>query len=411
MNKLWLIIFYEYRSNVLTKGFLFGILSMPLLVALIVILGMVFGGLETDKKPLGYIDREGFLADPVPAPPRAGDSSPDFVSLIAFDSEESARKALEEGDIQAYYVLESDYLETQHVELFYIKEPGGNATRQFLDFVLINWLDGLQPEIAERAVAGSSMIARTPDGKIEFSEKTILSALFPGIMTFVFYIMIMVTAQTMVEAVVKEKENRTMEILITSVSPQRLITGKVLAVTGVCFTLLLGWVILATLGINIGANVFEIEILRNFQVEPQMALKLAWVFVPAYFIVVAIVVTQGATLVEVQEAQQVASFVALLFFAPYFLIMVFIEHPNSVLALTMSFIPITAPFTIALRSIAAFVPWWQILLSSAILWISAIFSIWLARKVFYLGLLRFGKRLEWKEIFNKMKLRSKTRAQ
>jgi ABC-2 type transport system permease protein len=410
MNKLWLVAFYEYKRHVKTKGFVLAILSMPLVVALIMGLATIMEGLDVNEKPLGYVDQAGLLTEPVPVPPRAGGDDSEFVHLIAFDSDESARVALDEGEIQAYYVLGTEYLETRHVELFYNKEPGANATRQFWDFVQINWLDDLQPEIAERVVAGSTLIARTPDGRIESSDKTILNAVFPGIIAFVFYFLIMVTTQTMIETVVKEKEDRMMEILITSVSPQRLITAKILGVTAMSFTLLLGWITLAALAINIGGNVFEIEVLRNFQVDPGMALKLAFVFTPAYVIVVAIVVALGSSLVEVQEGQQIASLVALLFFIPYFLIVVLIQSPNSVLAIAMSFFPITAPFTFALRSLATFIPWWQIGLSSVILFLTAVFSVLLARKIFYLGLLRYGKRLAWKEIRTRLGLHNKVRA-
>ncbi|MCJ7623751.1 MAG: ABC transporter permease [Anaerolineaceae bacterium] len=411
MNKLWLVAFYEYKHHVMTKGFILLILSMPLIIAFIIVLTTIMEGFEVNDNPLGYVDQVGLLIEPVRVPQRAGDDGSEHVPLIAFDSEENAREALEKGEIQAYYVLGPDYLETRHAELFYNKAPGENAMSQFWDFVQINWLGDLQPEIADRAVAGSTLVARTPDGRIESSEKTILNAVFPGIIAFVFYFLIMVTTQTMIETVVKEKEDRMMEILVTSISPQRLVTAKILGVTAMCFTLLLGWIILAALAINVGGNVYGIEVLRNFQVDLQVMLKLTLVFVPAFVIVIAIVVALGASLVEVQEGQQIASLVALLFFSPYILIVVFIENPNSVLAIAMSFFPITAPFTFALRSMATFIPWWQIASSSVILILTAVFSIWLARKIFYLGLLSYGKRLAWKDIRTRLSLRNKARAQ
>ena len=137
MIKLWLVAVYEYRRNVFKRSFILALLSVPLMIALNVGVGLYMESRGNDDAPVGYVDHAGLFADPIPVPV-SGSREP--VEFVPFQTEEDARAALESGQIQAFFVVAADYGETRDMTLFYLEEPGGNATRQFYDFIQVNLL-------------------------------------------------------------------------------------------------------------------------------------------------------------------------------------------------------------------------------------------------------------------------------
>jgi ABC-2 type transport system permease protein len=107
----------------------------------------------------------------------------------------------------------------------------------------------------------------------------------------------------------------------------------------------------------------------------------------------------GATVTEAREGQQVTGILALPIWIPYMLVGVIFRSPNSPLAVLLSMLPLTAPLAILMRDGVAILPAWQIGLSALIQVLAAAGAIWLAGRAFRLGMLRYGKRLKWREIF------------
>ncbi|UCF26717.1 MAG: ABC transporter permease, partial [Chloroflexota bacterium] len=108
-------------------------------------------------------------------------------------------------------------------------------------------------------------------------------------------------------------------------------------------------------------------------------------------------VAVGATLADVQEAQQVTSLFTLPLFIPFWFALTLINDPYGNLAVVLSFIPFTAPITIAIRAGFAVVPAWQIGLSLGMLILFAAIAVWFAGRAFRLGMLRYGQRVPWRE--------------
>ena len=176
MEKFWRVAIYEYRRHVLTKSFIFAILSVPLMLGLTIGMGAFAVNLEKDWRPVGYVDYSGLLADPLPAP-RESDRDRQ-VELMPFGTREEAQRALESEEIQAYYVLEADYWETNEAELVFIDSPGENATQQFRDIMQVNLLAGQPAETAHRvaALSDDELVMRTPDGSREFGSEPLSRA-------------------------------------------------------------------------------------------------------------------------------------------------------------------------------------------------------------------------------------------
>lgn len=409
MPKLWLVAKYEYVRNVFKKSFLLLILSVPLILAISVGLGWLIHRMENPDAPVGYVDHAGVLADPIPAP-RRGDSpnnpsSSDLVTLIPFQTEEEAHEALESKAIQAYYVVGADYRQTNQVELVYVEPPGDNATSQFWDFMQINKITDVPPDIARRAVAGSNLIVRWPDdgpgGGREFSEKTFLNNLLPFFIGIIFIVLLFMSSGHLTQAVATEKENRTVEIVVTSISPGQLIGGKVLGIIAMTLTLVIAWTAFAVLAVLVGSRFLDIGVLKNVSVDPRIVITMLAIAVPTYVMLASLMAAVGATVAEGQDAQQVAGLFSLPVVAPFWLGVIIIENPNSPLAIALSLFPPTALSTTAMRIMSVPIPLWQIAVSVALLVLCAAGAVWLAGRAFRLGMLRYGQQLNWRELFQR----------
>jgi ABC-2 type transport system permease protein len=403
MSKLWRVAAHEYRNHVVNKGFLFAILSVPLLLGLSIGMGIMTDLMKQDGRPVGYVDQSGWLLEPVALPADRGSPLTRLlerpVSLIPYDSREVAHGDLEAGDIQAYYVLSEGYSESRAVELVYTRPPGENATERFEAFLQVNLLADQRPEIVHRAVSGSTLVVRTPDGDRELVEGQVMSVLTPILMSITFMILFMATSFTLLQAVVQEKENRTMEILATSMSPEQLIGGKVLAVVGMGLTMFASWIGLIALALLFAGHVLGVEWALQIRIAPSALGTIGLVAIPSYVLYCGLMTALGSTVADAQESQQLGGLVSLVFGLPFYAIVALVEQPNSPLAIGLTLFPLTALMAFCLRVAFSTWPMWQLAASLGILSFSALGSIWLAAQAFRRGMLRYGQRLSWRELF------------
>jgi ABC-2 type transport system permease protein len=216
-----------------------------------------------------------------------------------------------------------------------------------------------------------------------------------------FVYLLMMSSGYLMQAVVDEKENRTMEVLITSLSPSQLIGGKVLGITAISFTQLAAWILIAALAVAIGGDVFGIEWLQNPSLEWRSILAVVAIAIPSYVLASALMAALGSTIAESQEGQQIGALFFLLFNAPLYALVVILEAPNSAPSLVLSLLPFTSLMTVGFRSLVSAMPLWQVAASAAIQGVCAVAALWVAGRAFRLGMLRYGQRLRLSEIFGK----------
>ncbi len=403
MSKLWRVAAHEYRNHVLNSGFLVAILSVPLLLGLMIGMGVVTDIMKQDGRPVGYVDQSGWLLEPVALPADGGSPLTRLlerpVSLIPYSSRQVAQGDLEAGEIQAYYVLSEGYSESREVELVYTRPPGENATERFEAFLQVNLLADQRPEIVHRAVSGSTLVVRTPDGSRELVEGQVMSVLTPILMSITFMILFMATSFTLLQAVVQEKENRTMEILATCMSPEQLIGGKVLAVVGMGLTMFVSWMALIALALLFAGHVLRVEWALQIRLAPSALGAIALVAIPSYVLYCGLMTALGSTVADAQESQQLGGLITLVFGLPFYGIIALVEHPNGPLAIGLTLFPLTSLMAFSLRVAFSTWPMWQLAASIGILTVSALGSVWLAAQAFRQGMLRYGQRLSWRELF------------
>ena len=250
--------------------------------------------------PVGYIDHAGLLADPIPAPVAGSRAGPErsrreSVEFTPFQTEDGARAALEAKDIQAYYIVAADYAETSQIDLVYLKEPGRNATRQFYDFIQINLLSDQPPDIARRAaLISDNVIVRSLDGSRQLpGGGPTFGIIMPLLISIAFLVLLVMSSGYLMQAVADEKENRAMEVLITSISPTQFIGGKVLGIVAISFTQLVAWAAVTVLGIIVARNA-GIEWFQNLDLDWNIIWATVAVGIPAYVLAAALMTAIGA---------------------------------------------------------------------------------------------------------------------
>lgn len=399
MSKLWKIIAYEYRRHVLRRRFLFALLSVPLWIAVTMGVSVLAVLLTTNDDPVGYVDPSGILAR-VPEPENSGEG-PFEVEFSEYGDEAAARAALEGEEIQAYFLLPASYPQSRDVELVYKEEPDNSVTNELRDRLRRALLADQPPEIVERVLDGPDLkiVATQEDREMQNNDWFKVAA--PIIAAILLVVSVFTSSGYLMQAVVEEKENRTMEILATSVSPGQIMSGKVIALIGVGLTQVLVWSLVPIIGLIFARAYlpFMQDVVFDFR---QLGLMLVLVL-PTFVLISALMATVGATVTEASEGQQVSGLLSMPIMLPFMMTGVLINSPGSPVALFLSFFPLTAALTVLLRMAFSTVPTWQIGISAGILLVSAIGGLWMAGRVFRLGMLRYGERMGWKDVFQAMR--------
>jgi len=398
MKKLWLVFLYEYKKHVMRKRFIFAVLSMPLFVAFMIGIGFLSVWLQYNKEPVGYVDPNQVLVNPQQVPEKEKTLFKP-VESIAYQDESAAKQALESGQIQAYFVFSEDYLSTGKVTMKTLTKASSNAKGDFGDFVSYNLARDLPKPVFERLSEGDKITIRSLDGSREMGSDNWMVMMLPLLAGVLFIIAVNISGGYLMQAVVEEKENRTMEILITSVSPTQLMAGKVVGDIMVGLTELVIWILFVVVGLKIAPLFFEIGPIPSM--DAKYILLLAGTLIPAFVMVAAAMGALGATATEAREAQQMAGFFTLPIVVPFWFTSQIMFNPNGALAIGMSMFPLTAPIALPLRAGFTNIPWWQTTITISVLVVLAVFSLWLSGKIFHIGMLRYGKKVSLKEAFRR----------
>jgi ABC-2 type transport system permease protein len=404
MRKLWVIARGEYTKIARKRSFVLGTLAIPVFFIAIMVLSVAFTVGGTDGRPIGYVDQAGVLAAGVaPTENARGDK---LIEIRRFADEAAARAALEARQIQAYYVLPIDYLKTQDIKLYYWdKAPAVTIQRDFDFLVRSKLVANLPAEVQTRLRDGVELTARSADGQQEISGKSFINLLLPFFIGLFFMTTVMGSGGYMLQAVTDEKENRTVEVMSTSVAPLQFIGGKALGLIAVALTQIAILIVVIVAGVMIGARF--IDVLQEVRVPWSLLLLIAVYFLPSFALISGMMIAVGAAVTELRQGQQIVGALNMLFTLPYFFVVVFFSAPNSTLSTILTLFPTTSFITVTMRWGLATIPAWELIVSWVLLVASSVAMMWAASRVFRAGMLRYGQRLD----FRSMLLALRTRAQ
>jgi ABC-2 type transport system permease protein len=223
---------------------------------------------------------------------------------------------------------------------------------------------------------------------------------FVFIVGFLVYIMIIMYGQVILAAVVEEKETRIAEMLFSSVRAFPLMLGKLIGVSLVALTQFAIWALafgaFALWGVGMLAD-------RGMNVTlpslpPIFFVYFFLFFILGYFIYATVYALVGSMVTTTQEGGQVAMPILLMLIIGFYFAFPVINSPNSPLAFWVSMFPFFSPITMLVRIVTLTPPLWQIALSLAIGYATVILLIWLAARIYRIGMLMYGKRATIPEV-------------
>jgi ABC-2 type transport system permease protein len=213
----------------------------------------------------------------------------------------------------------------------------------------------------------------------------------PFAFMFLLFMGTMTISQGLLTSVIEEKSSRVVEVLLSAVSPTQLMAGKILGMVGVGAVLLVIW---GTVGYG-GARARDMAYL----VTPQHLTYLVLYFVPGFLLTSAFLAAVGAACNSIKEAQSMAAPLTLLTIVPMMLWWAITQNPTSMLSIVLSYVPPITPFVMILRICAdPETPLTEIVATLVLLWVSVLLAIWLAGKIFRVGVLMYGKPPSPKEL-------------
>ncbi|HJW90494.1 MAG TPA: ABC transporter permease [Anaerolineales bacterium] len=372
MKPILLVLRQEITSTLARRSFQLTAFGLPLLSLLALgIYTLVSrgapGGFEAILGPAsstqglaeGYVDQSGLLQS-LPAWIPEG-------ALQPFADEATALQALEAGQIAAFYLIPPDYLELGQV--VYVR-PDFNPLAAFgqgarLEGVLhYNLLEGdarlaalVQDPLDLQVTILQPSPARDQDHPMAF--------FLPYSVTLLVYIAVLMSSGLLLSSLNREKQNRVLEILLVSLSPRQLLTGK-LAGLGLIGLLQTGlWLGMGYLLLRLGG--------RTLALPPEFQLPLsflAWAglfFLLGYALYGGLMAGLGALVSDLREASQFTVVLALPLLAPLMFISLIAREPHGALATALSLFPFSAPVAMMARLASAEVPLWQLLASAGLL--------------------------------------------
>ncbi len=371
MDKTLLIFKNEFRTYVLRKSFIFVLLLGPavgLILTLIIQSAnhnassgapspiAQFFTPEINKSLEGYVDLSGRVT-----------RIPENLSgrLKAFSSEELAAAALGRKEIVAYYLIPADVVDEG--EIIYVRPDfnpiSGQANSSvIIDLMIYNLLDGDQTlayRVADPLNTTRAYLTEQP----QRDPNSLLTFFLPYIVTMLLYALILTTSSVMLSSVNTEKSNRVIEILMTSVTPIQMLTGKIVALglAGLLQTLV--WTLSGWLLLRLGSGGISI----SFQLPFTIILWGLLFFLLGYALYGSLMAGVGALVPNMREASQVTTLIILPMVLPLIFINLLIEAPSGTAATIFSLFPFTAPIAMMTRLAATNVPVWQPILSAALL--------------------------------------------
>ena len=341
---------------------------------------------DDEPKPIGYVDLSGEL------------SEADFQNLTRFDTREGGIDAIVAGDIDDLFFVPADFFESGDVEWLSqrsgIFAGEGNRDR-FTSFLTVSLIaERLDPSLLDRVIAGADYIrvhvggdgSISPGDDDEFSQFVV-----PFIFTFLLMMSIFMGAGTLLQSVSEEKENRMVDVLLTSVSPVALMAGKILALGTTSLVQMIVWI--ASIAI-IGPQIIDqIPNAAELEIAPLTLAYVSLFFIAGYFLFSVILAGIGSATTSAKEAGPISTIVILPAVVPVYLSSVILSEPEGGLARVLSFIPITAPTTMMQRIGSVDVSNAEILASLAVTALAGVVMLFVSARIFRAGLLLYGQRM------------------
>ena len=444
MRKFFAVIKREYIQRVRTKFFIVATVLGPVMMLLFTVVPAYLAGIKAGGPTrIAVVDQTGKLYEPFRSAlvAESDDDEEESQSNSAASQVNSNRqeqmertaklgeqgfatervevkdKSLEEikrqlsdrvlkGDLDVYLIIPQDILATGKAE-FYGRNTGDIFTRETVSSRLNSALRELRlteehvppkvvKELSRRVSLTSTKVSARGEEKDSGGGFFVVFAF-----GFVIYLTTLMYGQMILAAVIEEKETRIAEILFSSIRSFTLMMGKLVGVSLVALTQLgiwgLAFMVFALYGVGmLAAQGVPISLPH---IPPMMFVYFTLYFLLGYFLYATMYALVGSMVTTTQEGGQLVLPIVLLLVGGFYLAFPIIRSPNSSLAFWASMFPFFAPVTMLVRIVTETPPWWQIALSLLIGFGTVVGLIWVASRIYRVGMLMTGKKASIPEVW------------
>jgi ABC-2 type transport system permease protein len=400
MNKTTNVARYEYLHHVGSKRFWLYLVSVPLGFGLILVISLLLSRFSFDTRPVGIVDN-GSLIQLEPDNSKESTFFNPQIYLYVYPDESTARSAASAGEIQGFALLPQDYPARYQLTYWTNKQPDSGIQSVITDFISANLMaaEHIDYAVLRRINEGSSISLQSLDGSQTSDGTSWHRIAVPVVIGVLNFIVVMSSGGYLLKALVEEKENRTIEIMLTSVPSREIMAGKIVGNLGVGLTQIVVWVLL----LGIAGFLFRSKLgfLADIHLSGSYLVISLALMVLSFLFMAALMATIGAAMTSTEESQGVIGLMVLPMMIPFYFFNVFLSNPNGILARVLSFIPLSAPLALSLRMAISSVSPLEIGLVFVAIITFTLLMFWLAGVVFKRGMLQYSKRLSLKEIFKK----------
>ncbi len=444
MKKFLAVVKHEYKKIVLKWTFLIGTLLFPLLAAGFAVVPAIIFSIKGELTRIAIVDQTGKIAPRLKqnlsaekmqekAKQAARDSMTDltasqeeklkqnteqFEQSFVFVDYNGEAKTIEQiqrelggrikdGELDAYLIIPENYNDENAKFRFFSRKSGDFIVNSTLEDALNNAVRSQR--LADADISEENL--KNLSQKVDFdkigidetgAEKDDSGSFWAGfIIAFMIYLTLAIYGQMIMSAVVEEKETRVAEILFSSAKPFELMMGKLVGVGLAGLTQLAIWIISASILLGIGVaqmSAAGIDITIP-NITPLMIIYFFIFFLLGFFLYASIFALIGSMVTSVQEGGQFAFLPIMLMLIGFYFSFAVIRDPNSSVSFWASILPFVAPMTMPVRIIAEMPPLWQILLAIILNSLTIAGLVWLASRVYRVGMLMYGKRATIPEVW------------
>lgn len=431
-SKMLIVLKHEFLQKVRSKGYIIFTLLGPVLMASLFVIPAILASVDTgDKRVIAIVDQTGKIApyyakakSSMTSPPTKTDGNRDDLS-IAEQSEPpgldmdiviaspiasiDSLKALVDSDIlTGFLVIPATAMSDSAAERAVLRLRNTN------DFAAVRQIEN----VYEEALRNEKLSAKGVDPKIltdiealsnirtvkvsagqESDDQggTFLAGYLTG---FLMYMSLLIYGSMILRSVVEEKSTRVMEVMVSSVRPYDLLLGKVLGITAAALIQMTVWsammAILATIGVSFAEKMMGSNL--GISIPPELFAYFVIYFVLGFLIYATLYAMVGATADQESDSQQASFPITMLVIIPIILMTSVIQSPSSTMSTVLSFVPFFTPILMMGRVFSETPPFWQIALSIAIMIGTFLGVLWIASRIYRVGILMYGKRFTPKEV-------------
>jgi ABC-2 type transport system permease protein len=402
MNKTYLIFRHEFLHTIRRTGFILLTFALPVLALLGIGIFHIVSGVAKPPAELtriGYVDEVGGFDQ---------FTAQGNITFVRFNTPDAATQDLINKDITEYFVIPPDYTSAGIIKRYIIEKevtPPAATTTAIKDFLSSNLLAGkVSTTTIDRIEAPLNLVTTTLNatGAVASEQGGLTNLIIPGVFSLLLALSLSFSSAYVLQGFGEEKENRLMEILLSSVSTRQLITGKVLGIGAAGLVQVIVWVILIPLLLNLASSSIG-GFISTIQIPPNFLVLGVSYFILGYLLFAVLSASVAAISATVREAQGLAAIFGIFAIAPFWFYSLLLLFPNSPIWVVFSIFPFSAPVLVMLRLGMTGVPAWQLIASMAVLVLSIVGGLLLAAKLLRTYILMYGKRPNLGEIIRNLR--------